>query len=452
MHTPLYDLLHQQVQRVHTRFCMPGHKGRLSAYDVTECGEIDNLAAPTGALLQAHQLAAQAWGAKRAHFSVNGSTAGILAMFCAALHDGDRVLISSDAHLSVASALILSGAVPIVMDIPESQPPCPLSADRLKQALMMHPDVTAVFITSPNFYGRAADIPALAALCHARGIPLLVDGAHGAHFGFCSALPAQPVDADAWVLSAHKTLFAPNQTAVLCLGKRSLLEEDRLFGALNRVQTTSPSWPMLAAIDQARARLHQHGQSDYLALLNRIEIFVQGCQACGIPVLQTAPREFTKDPTRLVLDMQPLGLTGFDAKTQLEQQGVWIEMADARFLVLITTPVDTDADFTRLLAALQSLTPSQQPLYFPPVPRADACVLSPRAAAYGTISWCELSQSTGCIAAQAICCYPPASVIIWPGMRITQQQVAYLDSMHAKGAELVGVREQGGLLWVQITQ
>ena len=452
MSAPLSDLLDRQVQHVHTRFCMPGHKGRLSAYDVTECAEMDNLAAPTGALRQAHQLAAQAWGAKRAHFSVNGSTAGILAMFCATLRDGDRVLISGDAHLSIASALVLCGAVPIVMDLPAHQPPCPLSVDTLRTALALHTDVKAVFVTSPNFYGRAADIPALAALCHARNIPLLVDGAHGAHFGFCSALPPQPVDADAWVLSAHKTLFAPNQSAVLCLGKKSLVDETHLFDALNRVQTTSPSWPMLAAIDQARAQLHQHGQSDYIALLKRIDTFVHACQKCGIPVVQHAPQGFQQDPTRLVLDMQPLGLTGFDAKEQLERQGVWIEMADARFLVLITTPVDTDEDFSRLFTALQTLTPSEQPVYFPPIPKTHPSVYSPRTAAYGTIKQCELSASAGCIAAQAICCYPPASVIVWPGMRISEEQVAYLRSMHTKGAELVGIVEQGGSLWVQIME
>lgn len=449
---PLSDLLRTQSEHAHIRFCMPGHKGTLSTYDVTEAGAMDNLLHPTGALKQAHALAATAYGAREAAFSVNGSTGGILALWTAFLREGNHVLVAADSHFSAASGAIFSGAMPTILpQHMHGQLPLPAQAGDIEDALTADPAICAVCITSPNYYGLCADIPRIAACCHAHGAVLLVDAAHGAHFGFAPQLPSQPIEADAWVISMHKTLCVTNQGALVCIGKSAHLPGKAVFAALHRVQTTSPSWPLLAQMDQARAQLCADGAVQYHDLCRRIDEFLQALQGSAVSPA-SLPNGIAHDPTRVVLDVTRTGRSGFMLADQLAKQGIWIEMADTSHLVLICTPQDTERDFQALAKALRAIKTRPGRLSSPVPPRTAKLQHSPRAAAYGTMTVCPMSKAVGRTSAQCVCCYPPGTVTLWPGALITSAHIDYLIHMAAQGASLTGVETHTDGLYLLVRE
>ena len=435
----LESFILNQCKDIRHRFCMPGHKGNLNPLDVTEVGDMDNLHQPHGALKAAHARCATAYGAKTAHFVVNGSSAGVIAMLCAMAVEGKTVLLSADCHISAASALIHSGALPKMLPPNHRADGLPLPAATRDVANALNGDepLAAVLITSPNYYGFCADIPAIASLCHNKGIPLLVDAAHGAHFGFAPSLPPQPVQADAWVVSAHKTLNVPNQGAILFVGHNSFVDQRRLWDALHTVQTTSPSWPLLCALDNAVFDLSRNGRDAYAALNARIQQLKK--------MLDDTPFELVmddaavRDNTRLILSTQKQGLSGFSAAKALQNKGIWVEMADPCHLILICAPADTHEDFKCLHEALVSLPCDVDLPRMHRQPPHGKLSLSPRSAAYGTMEPCKLAFSHGRIAARTVCCYPPGVAVVLPGQTITDGQVAFLLEMEQAGAGLMHV-------------
>ena len=445
-HTPISDLLRAQSAQARIRFCMPGHKGTRGIYDVTEAGEMDNLLHPTGVLTQAQTLAAKAYGANACAFSVNGSTGGVLALWTAFVRQGDVVLTAADSHFSAASGAVFSDAMPMIL--PQRMHgllPLPAQVADVEAALTVHPEIRAVWVTSPNYYGLCADIPRIAACCHVHGAVLLVDAAHGAHFGFAPHLPPQPVEADAWVVSMHKTLCVCNQGALVCIGHTAPIPAEAVFRALHRVQTTSPSWPLLAQMDEARAQLSVHGVEEYRTLYQRIDTFFQALRGSAVHPA-ALPDGILHDPTRVVLDITRTGRSGFSLAQQLAQQGIWIEMADTTHLVLICTPQDTEQSFAALATALCSFPVQKTVLSSPLPPPASNMQHSPRAAAYGTMAVCPIHKAAGRISAQCVCCYPPGTVTLWPGALITRTHIDYIEHMAAQGASLTGVYQATGEL------
>ena len=426
----LQEMLQREAEQVRVRFCMPGHKGLLGKTDLTETPGMDNLAHPEGTLLDVYARAAQAYDAQAVRFSVNGSTAGVIAMLCAAVREHEKVIIARDCHLSVASALAIGGQIPVYLPPAFDVLPQPPAKAAIAQAIAANPDAKAVFLTYPNYYGLCCPLQEIADLCHQHGMALLVDAAHAAHFAFSELLPPSPSCADAWVMSAHKTLMATNQAAILCLGKHSLLEGDRLFGWLSRVQTTSPSWPTLQSIDAAVSTAVKLGEQQYAQLLARIDAFYQALPATVQPVCCE-----NQDPTRIVLRVQD----GYQTLSYLYTCGIAVEMADAQHIVLITTPVDLlGNDFFLLAAALDTL---------PDFPQAD-CVATdyafetactPRQAVMANACSCALQESEGFVAASVVTAYPPGTAILMPGDRITASQIACITRLEASGASLTGM-------------
>lgn len=247
MQTPIDSLLRQQAQRGKIRFCMPGHKGMLANNDITEAGAMDNLLHPEGALLQAQSLLAEAYGAAQAWFGTCGSTMGNYALILSCAKPDDLILLASDCHISaVHAALLAHYRISLISCDQTAQGlPQPMSYQKAAEALSSHPEAKALVMTSPNYYGFCADIPAIAALCHEKNVALLVDAAHGAHFGFSPLLPIQPVDADGWVVSAHKTLCVSNQGSLIFRGKKSKLDAFRLE---NNGASLSIYQPLLAFV------------------------------------------------------------------------------------------------------------------------------------------------------------------------------------------------------------
>lgn len=431
---PIRRMLEEYDRKNMDRWHMPGHKGRIESmpgsWDVTEVDGSDNLHHPCEGIAEAQRLLAQAVGADHSHLLVGGSTAGIHAML-ALLAPGDGVIISRWVHKAATNALQLYGLMPHWVQ-PGWDPREAIALDepqRVVETIKAHPQAKAVFVTSPDYFGRCLDLKEISRQAHAHNMLLFVDSAHGAHFPFSPKLPDSPVGlADAWVTSAHKTLPSLTQSAWLHAGKR--VEEARLLRSLAWVQSSSPSYWLMASLDRARVLAQE---ADWEALIGH-------CQAFREKISKTAGLKMLKsdDPTRLVVDVSGLGLSGIRAEQLLRDSGIEMEMADARRVVAIATPWDEPEKFDRLAAALANLPREETAFVVPRLPDPAETVL-PMSCARGPRKSVDLQAAAGEIAADAAGAYPPGIALWQPGERIEQRQIEYLTALQAQGCELFGV-------------
>ena len=276
--TPIIETLKNLTKKSHAPFYAPGHKQgkgipqpltellgtKVFPADLPELPELDNLFAPDGVIQEAQELAAETFGALHTKFLVNGSTTGIIAGILATCGNGDKIILPRNIHQSVISGLILSGAIPIFIhpeynshwDIPLS-----ITPQSIAQTLAKHPDAKAVMIVYPTYHGVCGDIRAIAQEVHKYNIPLLVDEAHGAHFTFHRELPIPALvgGADLTVQSTHKTLGAMTQASMLHIGSNRI-DLYRLEQALQMLQSSSPSYLLLASLDAARQQMALFGE------------------------------------------------------------------------------------------------------------------------------------------------------------------------------------------------
>ncbi len=276
--TPLWDALAGYVRDGVTRFHMPGHKGgpgihpmlkdalgeAVFAIDVTGVEGLDDLHEPGGVLREAQALAAQAFGADRSFFLVNGTSAGVQAMILSLCRPGDKLILSRNMHKSIMAGVILSGAHPVFV-APEVEARLGMALgpdpERVRTALGRHPDARGVLLVNPTYYGVAGRLAPIAETAHARGMALLVDEAHGPHFRFHPDLPepALVCGADACAQGMHKILGGMTQASILHVRGRRL-DVDRLEAVLRLLQSTSASYVLMASLDVARMQAATAGR------------------------------------------------------------------------------------------------------------------------------------------------------------------------------------------------
>lgn len=431
---------------------VPGHKGgrgldpeaavwleSAARLDLTELDGLDSLHAPEGAIAEAQSLAAHLWNADQTFFLVGGSTVGIQASILASCQPGDTVLLPRDAHMSAQGGLILAGA------IPEYLLPRPLgnglwgppSLEALEAALRQHRP-RAVLLTRPSYPGEVFDLAPYAERVHASGAVLIVDEAHGAHLGLHPALPpsALALGADVVVQSTHKMLSALTPGAMLHL-KGSRLSASRVHRALNLLQTTSPSYLVLASLDAARRREAVAPPERWEAPLHWAAEARQAIAA--LPGFQVIP---PGDPLKLVLDVSGLGLDGYAAADGLAEHGVIIEHATHRHVVAFMGPGTQEAHLHALVEACRALaasgTVSTKPPLDPSMPPLPPRVLSPREAFFAASHPIAWDASLGEVSAELVCPYPPGAPALVPGERITREVVEYVDGLRAIGAQVAG--------------
>ena len=474
--TPLLDALQECAQKPHAPFYTPGHKRgqgisqplasllgtSVFRADLPELPDLDNLFAPQGVIQEAQQLAADAFSADCTWFLVNGSTCGVMAAILATCSLGEKIILPRNVHQSAMQGLILSGAIPIfinpeydrVLDLAHSLTPAAVAA-----ALKQHPDAKAVMMVYPTYYGACGDVEAIAEIAHAHNIPLLVDEAHGAHFAFHPDLPlsALSAGADLTVQSTHKVLGALTQASMLHIqGDR--INRERLSKALQLLQSTSPSYLLLASLDAARQQMALQGELLMTKALQLAEkARTQISQISGLSVLECAntPGFVALDSTRLTVNVSGLGLTGFAADEILHQQlGVTAELPSLQHLTFIISLGNTPSDITQLVKAFAVLAEdyrSPQP-FLPPTsyrlllsPYSLAPSLSPRDAFFAaTETWLiqqvrdAYKQNKQPISAEIICPYPPGIPILTPGEVITPAALDSLEQILALGGSITG--------------
>ncbi|MEB3336313.1 MAG: aminotransferase class I/II-fold pyridoxal phosphate-dependent enzyme [Leptolyngbyaceae bacterium] len=506
---PLLDALRDCVSRDHAPFYTPGHKrgqatptalaallgAAVFQSDLPELPELDNLFAPQGAIQSAQELAAAAFGAEKTWFLVNGSTCGIIAGILATCNPGDRILLPRNVHQSAISGLVLSGAIPIFLE-PEYDPVLDLvhsvTPESVAMALEQYPGIKAVMLVYPTYYGVCGEIAAIAQIVHSYRIPLLVDEAHGPHFAFHPDLPtpALAAGADLVVQSTHKVLTALTQAAMLHT-QGDYIDSDRVSRALQLVQSTSPSYLLLASLDAARHQMVTEGRqllSRTLELANFARTEIN--QIRGLSVLAPAqpgsPGFYALDQTRLTVTVAQLGLTGFAADTLLhEQLGITAELPSLQHLTFIISVGNTETDIQRLVEAFKILSrehgqrekgqprgdgPDRKSLSQivnlkegnhggiapteDPNPKSKTCPersrriqnpkskillsLSPREAFFAGTETLAIADTVGRISAELVCPYPPGIPVLLPGEVITATGIAYLQQVLTAGGLISG--------------
>ncbi|MDG3493171.1 MULTISPECIES: aminotransferase class I/II-fold pyridoxal phosphate-dependent enzyme [Pseudanabaena] len=456
---PLLEAARRYLSIDHAAFYTPGHKrsrginhellelfGKsVFQLDLPELPEIEE------AIADAEILAATAYGSDRTWFLTNGSTCGVQAMLLATCQEGDKVLIGRNCHKSAIAALVLTGAEPIYLPteyLPEFDLDLGVSPTTLDLFLQKHPDTKAVLLVSPNYFGVCGELAKMAAIVHAKNIPLLVDAAHGAHLGFHGDLPisALQAGADLVVQSTHKVAGSLTQSSMLHV-KGDRIAIDRIDRALQILRSSSPNLFLMISLDVARRQMAIEGRellTETLRLSNEAR-----SQLSKLPSLRTLSQAevSTLDPTRLTVMVDRLGITGFEADALFHSQlGVMAEMPTLSQLVFILSLGNHQADVDRLVLAFQQLpshikepsfrTDRQFSPISMPIPR-----LTPRVAYFAQSERLDLPQAIGRISAESLCPYPPGIPLICIGEEITAETVNLLQAIARSGGIVNGASD-----------
>ena len=433
---PLFHALQLLATGDYARFHMPGHKGEplfntfseVFSIDFTETYGTGNLYLGDGPIRDAEVAAARYFDAADCFFLTGGSTQGILAMLATAVGRGGAVLLDRECHKSVCHACALLDITPYFMTAPLIEPfgiSGGLPPAEAERQLIDHPEIRAVFLTSPTYYGIRRAIPAFADLCRAYGKALLVDGAHGAHFP-AVGLPTPIAEGAGYaVLSMHKTLPCLGQGAVLLTGKGvdkgALRENTALFG------TSSPSYPIMASIDLARAYVEGPGRTAYhraAEACGELREYVAR-RTCFLPlVVADYP---ALDPCRLTVCTAGTDVTGHQLADMLWSEcGVACEMADARNVVFILTCADSGVALYRLRRGLRRIARRRsEEVGLPPCvpfPPAEQ-VMRVRDAWFAKTGRVHPADAEGMVCARPVTPYPPGVPLLWPGEKITRAHI-----------------------------
>lgn len=467
--TPLFDALRQYQADGVVSFHVPGHKqgvgspeltdyfGRnLLTVDVTVHEEVDCITNPRGVIKAAEALAADLYGVEAVHFLVNGTTSGIQAMIMSVCQPGDKIIIPRNAHKSVNGALALSGAVPVYIQ-PEVNDylgfTMGITPQQVEAALDQHPDAKAVFVINSTYYGMASDLAAIVAVAHDRGVAVLADEAHGAHFHFHPELPvsAAAAGADLSAASTHKLLGSLTQSSMLLVNS-AFVSAARVKQVLNLTQTTSPSYVLLASLDVARRRMALHGhdlwqQSIELCNWARAELnCIPGVYVCGSE-LNGQPGCHQYDPTKLVINLREAGISGFQAERLLrDEHGIQVELSDLYNLLAVGSIGDSPETMQRLVAAVRELVrchrqaePLPQFLFAPS--RIPALAVAPRDAFYLESIAVPLSEARGLVAAENVMAYPPGIPLLCIGECITDEVISCIEVLKSQRSHLQGTED-----------
>ena len=439
----LFDKLEQYGGGETYPYHMPGHKRRcwgmlpeeMYRRDITEIEGFDDLHHPEGILKNLQEHAAVLYGAEESFYLVNGSTSGILSAVSAALPAGGHILMARNCHKAAYHAVYLrnlsvSYLYPELLetyDIPDVIKP-----EQVRKALEQESDIGAVLIVSPTYEGRISDIKGIADAVHEKGIPLIVDEAHGAHLGFSPdfAPNSCQAGADLVVHSVHKTLPSLTQTALLHVSGR-LIDRERLRRFLRIYQSSSPSYLLMASIDNALRYVEETGTEAFAAFAQNYRNLVEALTACEkLRFLSLEPER--QDIGKLLISTKMTNVSGKSlCDILLKKYHLQLEMAAETYALAMFTVNDTEEGYKRLQSALLEIdallgerTEDSAQKTFSQMMNKNSTPASaiPLAQAWD-MDRChvELQNSVGCYAGEFVNLYPPGIPLLVPGEEITVQ-------------------------------
>lgn len=510
---PLWEAMLAYRNGKPARFHVPGHKGGaglageardllagVHEVDVTELSGLDDLHHAEGVIAEAERLAAACFGAERTRFLVGGSTAGNLALILAVCKPGDVLLVQRDAHKSVYNGLMLAGARAVLL-APRIDSacglPCGLRLSDVEAALSRYPEAKGLLLTDPNYYGFGTDLAPIVEAAHRRGVPVLVDAAHGAHYGFHPDVPASPLaaGADGVVQSTHKMLTAMTMGAMLHL-QGSLIDREGVDRALSAIQSSSPSYPIMASLDLARRQiaLERHdlfGRALEYARRLRTALsampWVELAEPAGLSGRAgngSPAGPVTRDPFKITFRDRTGTLGGEALAEQLEKRGCYPEMADPLYVTLALGLSTSSAEIDKLSDAMHDIyvtfrlrekelgTPAKNITISPflaidpdgsdsagdsgagcdpaggeqlkAVPEPVAFRFHPS----GSTEWQRVlpEEAVGAVCGRAIVPYPPGVPLLVPGERITDEAVRRLKGWRSAGLRIHGLNQDGTII------
>lgn len=459
----LYDRLIEYSNSDYYGFHMPGHKRQMNMMgvaapyeiDITEIGGFDDLHHADGILKEAQARAARVYHADETHFLINGSSVGILSAVIGVTNRGDTVLVARNCHKSVYHAIEMNGLNPVYLSPgvnPSVQFNTEVSAEDVRSALGRVPGIRAVIIVSPTYDGVVSDVEAISEAVHEKGIPLIVDEAHGAHFGFHPYFPenSNQAGADIVIHSLHKTLPSLTQTALLHMNG-GLVRREKVRRYLHMLQSSSPSYVLMASIDSCVDLLENQREElfdPYTERLEKLRTRLAGLRRLRFE--ETA----CYDRSKIVVSAGDTGLTGRELHRVLsDRYHLQLEMAAGTYVLAMTSVGDTNEGMERLLTALEEIdgmtgTAQNSGLKYdiPCLPRPDVVYNSfdieemKKSWQTAVLPW---QDSVGRVAAEYAYLYPPGKPLIVPGERVSQEAADVLQWYYEMGFSVEGIKREG---------
>ncbi|QOS99475.1 aminotransferase class I/II-fold pyridoxal phosphate-dependent enzyme [Brevibacterium sp. JNUCC-42] len=469
--TPLFSGLVEHAERNPIQFHIPGHKKGMGmnptfrefigenalSIDLINIAPLDDLHHPKAIIKEAQDLAAEAFGADHTFFSIQGTSGAIMAMIMATCNPGDKIILPRNVHKSVTAAIIFAGAIPVfIHPIMDEQLGIAhgITPKAVRKAMSAHPDAAALLVINPTYFGIAGDLQQIVEISHEYNVPVLVDEAHGAHIHFHEDMPlsAMRAGADMAATSVHKLGGSLTQSSILNV-REGLVDVDRVKTILSMLTTTSTSYILLASLDMARQHLALHGKqmienSIRMANAARDEINKIPRLRCIGKEILGMPAEYAMDPTKLLIHVRNLGITGWEVENWLrEKYSIEVEMSDLYNILCFVTAGDTEETIGTLVSALQHLAvefahaePSD--LIEISLPEIPVISLSPRDAFYSETEIVPLELAEGRIITEFIMVYPPGIPILFPGEVVTSDNIHYIKENLRVGLPVQGPEDE----------
>ena len=463
---PLYEAL-ERIRRMRiVPFDVPGHKRgrgnpelvsllgeRCVSLDVNSMKPLDNLCQPSSVILDAENLAAEAFGAARCFFMVGGTTSAVQSMILSVCKEGDKIIVPRNVHKSVINSLVLCGAIPVYVN-PETDKRLGISLgmipSEVEKAVEANPDAVAVLVNNPTYYGICSDIREIVRIAHSHGMKALADEAHGTHFYFNDALPVSAMEAgaDMSAVSMHKSGGSLTQSSLLLLGPN--VDADYVRQIINLTQTTSASYLLMSSLDISRRNLALHGKESFAKVMEmaqyaRDEINELGDYYAYGKELVNGTSIYDYDVTKLSVYTRDLGLAGIEVYDILrDEYDIQIEFGDIGNILAYISIGDRIQDIERLVGALEDIrrlykrdkTGMLADEYIIP-----EVVVAPKAAFYAPKETLPIAQTEGRICGEFVMCYPPGIPILAPGERITRDILEYIEYAKRKGCSMQGTAD-----------
>lgn len=464
----LYDKLIKYSGSDYYPFHMPGHKRNAVTdsnpyfYDITEFDGFDNLHEPEGILRISMDDAAKLYGTKKTYFMVNGSSGGILAAIWSLVRRGGKILVARNCHKSVYNAIYLKELNPVYIYpeyVEEFGINGGISPETVEQALIENDDIEAVIITSPTYEGIVSDVKSIAAIAHKKGIPLIVDEAHGAHFSMHEDLPESAVNmgADVVIQSMHKTLPALTQTALLHINDE-LADCSKIEESLRIFQTSSPSYVLMSSMEECLELLKNRGVAMFDAYTKRLHSIYSHCER--LTHIKVFSKKFAGkygiydfDISKLVISVKGTGYSGKDLYRELnDKYHLQLEMAAGDYAIAMTSIMDSEEGLLRLFIALVELDRNIRVYGTKSLFVDNAGFKTGRAVVIKKISdvaGCErealpLQQAAGKISAEYVFLYPPGIPVVAPGEMITGEILGLIERYKESGLDIKGLEDKSG--------
>lgn len=467
---PFVEALELYKDQHFVPFHTPGHKiggeapillkdwmGPALPYDLGVMYALDDLHEPERELKEAQDLTAELYGAEYCWFSINGTTALIEAMIMGTVGPDETIIIPREAHRSVISGLVLSGAKPVYMDCNFDERwgiPLGVSLVNAIKTMEAHPEAKAILLVYPNYYGIGVDIVNIVKEAHKRGLIVLVDEAHGPHLPFSESLPIEAIEAGADLVaqSTHKSVGSLTQTSWL-LGQGKKIDKRRITQIHQMLQSTSPNYIFLASLDMARHQLATEGKD----LVRRAVELSAYLREKLNTIFGIATMEYTDiqetiinyDSTKVLIDAKGLGLTGVEFEHLLRNHRIEVELVQANHVLVLITIGDTKESVDILIKAVRAVSDDVlrdssrirsidvAGLYEPSsesalLPEPQVCV-TPRNAMYANREQVPLKEALHRIAGETIAYYPPGIPCVAVGEEISDSVLQYIENRKALG-------------------